>query len=252
MGLHLVAFDASDAANAALTQLNALVSEAETISNNGFIIGDEPLIIGASAYSAHLSRAQFRAPSLQSPDYPLITPVMVARPTSAIDAQWTDLRDGPLTVKVGEALLAYEQHSTSTERVYILALLADKVPAPVTVPFRTIRATGTTTVTADAWSNCLMTIDDQLPFGNYDVIGARYEGATAIAGRLAFPGLASRPGMPGLVDANSSDVGTDYPFRAGNMGVWFSFKSTAQLTLEALCTAADTAQVLYLDIVGPK
>ena len=249
MSMHLIAYDASDAANTALTQLNALASEFETISNNGIIISDLPLIIGATAYSAHLSRAQLRAPSLQSPDYPLITPVMVARPTSSLDQRWTDLRSGPISVKPGEALLAQEQHSTSTEHVYIGVLLADKVPAPVAQPFRTVRLTGTTTLTADAWTACALTFDDQLPFGNYDIIGARFESASGVFFRIGVPGFAYRPGGPGLIDANSGDVAM---FRAGGLGVWFTFKSTQTITADVLGTAADTAQTLYLDIVGPK
>lgn len=249
MGLHLVAFDASDAANTALTQLNALASEFETISNNGFIIDQEPLIIGAFAYSAHISRAQFRAPSLQSPDYPLIHPVSVARASSSIDTPWIDMRDFPLAVRQGESLLAYEQHATSTEHVYILALLADKVPTPYKGPARRVRLTGTTTLTADAWTNCAMTFDDQLPFGVYDIVGARFEGASPVAFRLSIPGLGSRPGGVGLLDANSREVP---PFRVGDLGVWASFRSTQAITAEVLATAADTAQTLYLDVVGPK
>lgn len=251
MSIHLIAFDASDAANTALTQLNAIASEFETLSNNGIIISAWPLIIGATAYSAHLSRAQLRAPSLQTPDYPLIQPVAVARPTSAIAQIWTDLLNAPIPVKVGEALLAYEQHSTSTEHVYLLVLLADKQPTPVKAPFRTVRLTGATTLTADAWSNCLMTFDDQMPFGNYDIIGARVEGVSPVGFRLAFPGWQSRPGGPALLDANTQEVGVDNLFRYGNLGVWGTFQSTQQCTLEVLATAADTAQILYLDIVGP-
>jgi len=257
--MHLVAFDASDAANAALTQLNAVASEFDGVQNNGIVIGFGPsvpsplnLIIGATAYSAHLQRAQFRAPSLMSPDYPLITPVCVARPTSAIHQIWADWRNGPLVVKVGESLLAYEQHITSTERVYIAALLADKVPTPIAAPFRTVQLTGSTTLVADTWSNCLMTFTDQLPFGNYDVVGARVEGATPVFFRLAVPGLGYRPGGPCLIDAVSDDVGVERLFRFGNYGTWFTFNSMQQMTLELLATAADTAQTLYLDIVGPK
>jgi hypothetical protein len=249
MGLHLIAYDASDAANTALTQLNALASEFESISNNGVIISGEPLIVAAWAYSAHLSRAQFRAPSLQTPDYPLIHPVMVARPSSSVHMFVVDWRSGPPAVKVGESLLAYEQHSTSTEHVYIMALLADKVPAPVTVPGRWVRLTGTTTLTADAWTNCLMTFDDQLPFGNYDIIGMRFEGASPIAMRLSLPGLASRPGVPGLLDANTENPKM---FQDGQLGVLATFQSTQQVTAEVLATAGDTAQTLYLQIVGPK
>lgn len=249
MSLHLIAFDASDAANTALTQLNALASEFETISNNGVVIADLPLVIGATAYSAHLSRAQFRAPSLQSPDYPLLNAIMVARPSSSIEQRWADWRSGPLSVKPGEQLLAYEQHSTATEHVYVLALLADKVPAPVAQPFRTVRLTGTTTLVADAWTPCTLTFDDQLPFGNYDVIGARFESASGIGYRLGVPGLGYRPGGPGLLDAVTPDKEM---FRAGGLGVWFTFKSTQTITADVLGTAADTAQTLYLDVVGPK
>ncbi len=251
--MHLQAFDASDAANSALTQLNAIASEFDTVSNNGIVVQPGwPMIIGATAYSAHLSRAQFRAPSLQIPDYPLITPVAIARPTSSLEQVWTDWRAAPLTLKVNEALLAFEQHATSTEHVYILALMSDKIPAPVSAPFRTIRLTGTTTLTADAWSNALMTFDDQLPVGNYDVIGARLEGVSPIAFRLTFPGWPSRPGGPALLDAVSMDVNPNRLFRAGGLGVWGTFNSIQQCTLEVLATAADTAQTLYLDLVGPK
>jgi hypothetical protein len=259
MPLHFIAFDASDAANVALTQLNAVASEFDGVQNNGVVIGFGPavpaplsMIIGATAYSPHLQRAQFRAPSLMAPDYPLITPIALARPTSAIHQVWTDWRNGAPVVKVGEALLAYEQHITSTEHVYIGALLADKIPMPSVAPFRTVQLTGTTTLVADVWNNCLMTFTDQLPFGNYDVVGARVEGASPVFFRLAVPGVGYRPGGPCLLDAVSDDVGVERLFRFGNMGVWFSFNSMQQMTLEVLPTTTDTAQTLYLDIVGPK
>src|SRR5665647_3955712 len=104
MPMHLIAFDASDAANTALTQLNAVASEFDGVQNNGVVIGFGPavgaplnLVIGATAYSAHLQRAQFRAPSLMTPDYPLITPVSVARPTSCLLYTSPSPRDGLLS-----------------------------------------------------------------------------------------------------------------------------------------------------------
>ena len=102
--LHLIAFDGNNVLNTALTQNNALASEFETISNNGVIIQTWPLILGATHYSAHSSRAQLRAPSIQFPDYPLIQPVAIARPTSAIAQIWSDFSNGPIAVKeIGRA-----------------------------------------------------------------------------------------------------------------------------------------------------
>ena len=131
----------------------------------------------------------------------------------------------------------------------MLALLADKAPAPVSAPFRTIQLTGSATLTAYVWNNVAMTFTDQLPAGNYDIIGARYEGASAICGRIAIPGAASRPGVPAVLDAVTRDHTL---FRGGKLGVWGTFNASQTITLECLSTAADTAETLYLDVVGPK
>lgn len=250
MGLHLIAYDSAVYNVSAFTQVNALTSEFETISNNGVIIDQEPLIIGAKYYSAHGARAQLRAPSIQVPDYPTLTAVMNAAASSSVTDRWDDWRDAPVTVKQGESLLGYViDGNSTTEQDYLLVLLADKVPAPVKTPGRWVRLTGTTTLTADAWTSCPMTFDDQLPFGQYDILGARYVGASPVVGRLSLPGLGSRPPI-----WSSTSLLTPSPelFRIGQLGVLASFRSTAQLTLESLATAGDTAETLWLYVVGPK
>ena len=111
----------------------------------------------------------------------------------------------------------------------------------------TIRTTSATTLVANAWTTCSLTFPNNLPFGNYVVAGLRAETATGICARIVFTGTSfARPGAICVNTANEVDLDT---YRMGARGDWGSFASVTPPTIEVLATAADTAEVFYLDLI---
>lgn len=131
---------------------------------------------------------------------------------------------------------------------WALLWFSDGPPQPVTGQrIFTVRALGTTTVTAQEWSTAALTLDENLPPGNYQVVGMRAESVTGVACRLVFrTGEFWRPGV--LCSDAISDLGDDI-FRGGRLGVFGEFPFTQIPAVEFLCNAADTAQTVHLDLV---
>jgi hypothetical protein len=158
-----------------------------------------------------------------------------------------DLRQAPLPLVKGEGMLGtVHSNTTAAALQWIVVWTADGPIAPDTRPHFTTRATGTTTVVAQTWSLCPLTLDENLPRGRYAIIGMRALGATCIAARMVLPGQGPRPGVLGV------DAVTDlqWPgFRHGGMGSFGEWEDTDALQAEFLCNAADSAQVVSLDLV---
>jgi len=110
----------------------------------------------------------------------------------------------------------------------------------------TIRCTGTTTLTAYAWSLCELTLSQQLRAGRYAIVGMSAISAGAIAARLVIPGSGFRPGV--IAFDTESDFGTTYS-RRGNLGNWGEFEHVYPPKVEFLAVSADTAQTVYIDLV---
>ena len=114
------------------------------------------------------------------------------------------------------------------------------------MPVQTVRATGSTTLTANAWSACTITLDQQLAAGRYAIVGMRAQSAGAQAARLVMQETPARPG----VIAYDSNADIEHPmFRNGNLGVFGTFVHTAIPQVEFLSLSADTAETIFLDIV---
>jgi len=114
------------------------------------------------------------------------------------------------------------------------------------LPIQTVRATATTTLTANAWSPCVITLDQQLEAGTYAIIGMRAQSAGAKAARLILQETASRPG----VIAYDSNADIESPiFRNGNIGVFGTFTHNSIPQVEFLSLSADTVETVMLDIV---
>lgn len=250
MGLHLAMFTGSVANGSTFTKLDAYQTIFENVQNHNLIVPSLNQILAVHAYGANMSRAELQAPDLQSPGYPQVSPINTAVPSNSVEAKLLNLMNNPLKVTSGEQLSAYVINGGSaSEQEFMALLLADKQPTPEKKAFRTLRLTGSTTLTANEPVNCTMTFDDNLPVGTYDVIGARARSAGAIYFRLGHTDVPTRPGGVAVqsVDAEGPEIQ-----RYGNLGVWFSFTNLTQIVMELLSTSADTAEYLELDVVGPK
>jgi hypothetical protein len=151
----------------------------------------------------------------------------------------------PIPLDPGEALDS-NITNTASDRETVLVWLGPGPSKPDTRPFFTLRATGTTTLVAGGWTNASLTFDQTLPAGQYALLGARARSTNLIAFRFVFVGGTYRPGALGYAAITSLDYDK---FRAGNLGVWGTFKHNAPPTVDFLANVADTAETLELDLV---
>lgn len=159
-----------------------------------------------------------------------------------------DYRFNPVVLAQDENVKAQIHTNTTAAAIqWVLAWLSDGPVQPVAGgEMFTIRATGTTTLTASAWTQGEVTFDENLPVGTYQVVGLRAQSAGLIAARLVFRGGLWRPGCLGNDD--ESDLESPL-FRSGNLGVWGEFHSTRPPAFEALSISADTAEEFLFDLV---
>ncbi len=238
----------------------AFVNMAGLADDRLFVQGDDlrvpelnNLILAAGgAENTVAPRIRLTSPTLDELVRYEITPLNVAAAAGIEPGSpqaLADLLDNPLALGVDEILQAEVLSNPAAAQIqWALGWFADAPPSPVLGErIFTVRATGTTTVGVGTWTAVNLTLDENLPPGNYDVVGARFGGETCIAGRIIFrTGSQWRPGALGT-DAVSD---LEHPlFRGGRLGVWGSFPFTQLPAAEYLCVAADTAQTVHLDLV---
>jgi len=158
-----------------------------------------------------------------------------------------DFKRHPRILDVDEILQTIIDSNTSAAAFqWLLLLLGDGSPTVPSGEILKVRATGSTTVTARAWSTVIVTFTDTLPIGRYQVVGLRAQGASMIAARFVF-----KPGTwrPGCI-ASDSQTTMDVPmFRNGELGVWGEFQQVTPPDIEVLCDVADTSQEFDLDLI---
>lgn len=203
-------------------------------------------LIAAYVVGATMTRAQLKSPSINKRAPLELAPIdATAEPVSR--PPLIKMIDNPFTLDSGEALNALTTNTaTAGDDQSILVWLANSKITPIKDSSEfPVRATGTTTLTADAWSNVSLTLDQDLEVGTYEILGVKIIGATVLAARLIFSKDEMRPGVIG------SDVITDIDeevFRHGNLGVWGEFEHDTPPKLEVYAAAGDTAQTVIFDV----
>jgi hypothetical protein len=134
-----------------------------------------------------------------------------------------------------------EQHT-------VIVALAPGAVNSVNGDIRTVHFTSTVTLAAETWAFAEIELVDDLPVGNYNIVGARLESATSIAFRFVPVGESHRPG--GICVA--SEEAADVPFqRLGGLGIWCGFNTVQLPGIEVLDSAATGATALdgYFDLI---
>lgn len=154
--------------------------------------------------------------------------------------------DSPRELAVGEQaqFLVNTDDAAAQDHVAVL-WLGDGPTQPVKGKIFTVRATAAITQAAGVWRQGVLTFQEQLPYGDYDVVGMFVVAATGSVGRLIFPQSEFRPGTWSTTSSNTN--GIQY-FRLGAMGVWGTFNTNQPPQLEMLGGTA-TAQTVYLDLI---
>lgn len=229
------------------TDITALQDGILTIQNGHLLPQQQMQVWAATAYGTNNQRVRIQSASLLQVTTPFIRPLVGGLVGSSLKYS-ADYRRNPITLQpLEEVSVLATNNAGAGQRVTVGLHLGAGAPGPSPAgPILALRGTGTTTVTANVWTQCPITWQNNLPNGTYAVIGMEWLSATPQFGRLIFPGQNWRPGAPGVV--NDTDI-SDPLFRLGLLGVWGTFNTTTLPVLEVLCNAADTAQEVYLDIV---
>jgi len=205
-------------------------------------------ILGLTALGATITQARLISPSLKLPAYIDIAPLHVAaEPVSP--AYILDNFESPIPLVVTENVGAQvAEGATGAEYETVLAWLGDGPVTPAKLPFRTVRATGSTTLSAYAWTPVTITLSQDLAPGNYNILGLKAISTGAIAARFVIPNYQWRPGV--LACDNIGDIDVQR-FRFGNAGIMGVLNVPQLPQIEMLSVSADTSETFYIDLAGP-
>lgn len=246
-----VAFFEAQTVAAAYVPIAAIADQHLRISGDDIqlpTLSQIALIAGGCSDTAGLPRMRVTSPSLREKGLYEVSPIAVATATVEPNAvhQLIDLRRNPLKLVVGEQLNAEVLSTVTTEEAWLIAWLTDAPIAPITGEVFTVRATGAATLVAGAWTNAALTFSEDLPRGRYQIVGMRAISAGLVAARCVLVGGGWRPGVLG--NDGSDDQASDI-FRMGNMGIFGEFEDIEPPTIDFLSVSADTAEVVYFDLV---
>lgn len=244
---HTLAWRKSIADADVATDITPVTDGIMTIQNNHFLPQKNYNMLYAYYGGAGATRARFITPTWRQLSTPWIRPVNLSI-VPLDEPNVADYHGNPLVIRGLEELQLEGQQTSGGAAVVVgVAGLSEGplTPAPQG-DIVAMRGTGTTTVTAGAWSNCAITWQDTLPNGQYAVVGLEANGVTCVAARLIFEDQVMRPGAvgQGLVSGNGAPI-----FRYGRLGVWGRFNAYRIPSVEYFCNAADTAQEVYLHLV---
>jgi hypothetical protein len=246
MSFHLVAWQAT-VASTAEADITPVQDNIMLIQNNHFVPQVNTMIQFMAAIGLLIARARLVSPKLRQVTTPFIRPINLALlPVSRMAI--ADYRQNPLSINGLEELVYDVTNSANTSGSYhgVAGLMRGPYVPPPSGDIYTMRGTGTTTVTANGWSQAAITWQDTLPAGNYQAVGLEFISTTAIAARLIFEQQQDRPGCVGTaIDGNI----THPMFLKGGLGAWGMFTANRLPNVEVLCDSADTAQEVFLDFV---
>ncbi len=243
----LIAFSESQD-SATLIEIAALADPHRTVLGDNITVPTGLANLGAvKALGLSATQVEITSPSLQDRVPLNVAPIDQAlEPTS--NGPFMDMFGRPIALTAGEQLNAFAaEDGAGATRVTALVWFVDVALTPITAgEVLTVRATASTTLVADTWTNGALTLDDRLEVGNWSIVGMRAEAAGLLAARAVIQGQGPRPGVVGNDDP--ADVMPNM-FRNGKIGEWGTFVHDEPPTIDFLSVSADTAETVWLDIV---
>jgi hypothetical protein len=237
----------SSVASGALNQVTSLYSGVTPTLNKGFQC---PVLNNLGAfYQVSLTgqRGQIQAPSLRTQPYPDFVPVNVGAGLFESPVRGVDLMRYPIPLAYTEEVDAWAVVGT-THVVYTGIIFTDgPVPSVSQQGMRTVHCTSTTTLTAGAFTTVPLTLDQALPAGVYNLVGARVYSATGVFFKV-LPAMGPL-WQPGGIAVQAYDGLTPDGQRYGGWGTWLTFQQNVLPSISLFATAADTAEEAWLDLV---
>ena len=239
----------STAARSGLTIVNALADQSYNIIGNRFQVNSQfSKFAAAYAGGAVARNALLTAPSLRKYAPVNIAPLdSAAVPSAPTPFEYLGFYN-PLPITTGDQLEADFDNENTSEYDTVLVWFEKNARMPVKGEIFTVRGLGSTTLTAHAWTLLPFVLDNSLEEGIYAIVGMAVHTAHCIAARLVFPGVANSV-RPGCIGQQADNAIMPKVFRYGRLGVWGLFDAAVQPQLEVLSTTADTAEIVWLDLV---
>lgn len=159
-----------------------------------------------------------------------------------------DLTEFPLELRRGENMTVEAQADTTAAAfTWLLLVMGDQLKPVPAGKMRTLRFTMANSLTARVWSNSDITATEELPEGEYAVIGMRAVGASVIAARLVPRG--GDGWRPGCIGGDTHGY-QDHPmFRYGRLGEWLRFMHDNIPSVDFLTDLGDSDVDVFLDVV---
>lgn len=245
--MHLAAFRGSVTNGTTNTAIAGVADNALTRSaSSAFFAPPGGTIFAASAGGVNASRSRINTPVLRAVGLPYIAPLNtgVTSPSPPNIAIYGDF--GPRPQPTDE--VSVEATHTDAAPQIQFALMWFKFggrQVPTGMIYR-LRFTAAITGVIGSWASGAIVLDQNVPSGNYAIVGMDVFGTNLLAARLIFTGGGWRPGVQAR---NAVGSVPDKMWLSGRMGVFGEFDNTAIPQLEIYVEAANSAQEGYLDVV---
>ncbi len=254
MGTHVAAWQQS-ADSATLVAINNVVDDILTMTSaTRFLVPPfAPRIWWAAALGPNLTRAQLITPSLLVRRMnPEVVPRERTTEAFSLTGPSIYLPRRPLILIPGEEIEAQTaEDAVGASQMDVLACLGPEALPPMPDgDIRIVRATGTTTLVARAWTSVTLTLDSSLESGTYALVGFVASSAGAVAARALITGQSPRPGLPAFAGAEAA--ASDFDPSVLNGIMYFDMGRFTHVTIPAFqffSISADTAEVVFLYVV---
>jgi len=250
MTFHLAAFHELIDPAGILSKITAVQDNTVFTSGDDIRVpGDLPFIIGEGCLLEATApvQAQVQSPSLRRLANLDIAPLNTGLVFAEQDGPSLHYTN-PVPVTADEAInFAINSNPAAATDQYGLVWFGDGAQSPLNADIFTIRATVAVTAVTGSWENANIAFDEDLPVGNYDVVGLRVIEATGVAARLNFVGGAWRPGVVIADSVTRPDVPGQ---RRGMMGIWGTFHTNTPPTIDVLAAAGALTPVVYMDLIA--
>ena len=153
----------------------------------------------------------------------------------------------PITLSEGEGIKYMSNANPAAAEVHTaILMMSDAVIVPVKGEIFNLYFTSAITGVIGAWVSGNITLSQDLPVGNYSIVGLKVASANCVASRLIFNTQMSRPGVLATAILNSN---VQPEMLNGYAGVYGSFHSLTPPQLEILVRSTCTAQAGYLQLI---
>lgn len=250
MRQHLAAFYSNQSAGASYSSLASVVdSILSRTSSSNYLLPEPAKLKWACLLGASTTRGRVNTPQFRTIGLPAIFPVeRNATPSDVPNI--CDWFDYPLSINAADEFgVDASNDAAGAVDAYAFCFLDFGSRSAPQGPCYTLRATASITAVANTWTTGTMSFDQNLPSGEYSVIGMSAIGTNLAAARLAFAGGTYRPGV--LAQTAIANHPGDYG-RFGKLGLFGVFTNVNIPNLEILAVGANSSQEVYLDVVKTR